>query len=531
MDPQARTGFEGAGRFEDGDDFDLIVRTNGFWTPYPGPGDEVIRSIAPRGFPRSNWMGYDKEADPLISTYWRMITRGCDAVWWWRWDNISEFQGLLAPHFGLFPAIHELVNETAVVRDGLGTLLSHSWMQDDGIALLYSLPSAYASRVEGGASYGSYTQNHTAWHSALRGLGLQFRYVTDRMLRQGEFEAERFKVLILAQAEAIGPAEAEAIRQFVRRGGTVIADLRPGLFDGHCKPLPSGILDDLFGVAQGENVEALTADATVEGALAGRRFSLSFAGAKVNPAVKLTTGRALGKAGDVPLGIVNEVGQGRAILLNAAMSSFPNPGSPDAPEEAAEFLKQVLATAGVEPAVRVETGRGERLRNVEVIRWRNGSGEIIALFRQGGQPEVARVILPAVRYVYDLRRHEALGPVDSFATALRPGRPNFFAVVPQPFGPPEIRLKTSRAHPGEVVVAHVAVDGPAGLYALRLRATKPDGRPADWLDRVVLTRRAGEEVELPLAWNDPVGPWKIQVTELFTNQTATVELTVEGTVP
>jgi len=54
MDPQALTGFEGAGRLQDGLDVDGIVRTNGFWTPYPGPGDQVLRGIAPRDFPRSN---------------------------------------------------------------------------------------------------------------------------------------------------------------------------------------------------------------------------------------------------------------------------------------------------------------------------------------------------------------------------------------------------------------------------------------------------------------------------------------------
>ena len=57
-DPLARTGFEGAGRFSRGDDLDLTIRENDFWSPYPGVADEVIRSIAPPDFPRANWMGY-----------------------------------------------------------------------------------------------------------------------------------------------------------------------------------------------------------------------------------------------------------------------------------------------------------------------------------------------------------------------------------------------------------------------------------------------------------------------------------------
>ncbi|MBM4047152.1 MAG: hypothetical protein FJ279_18775, partial [Planctomycetes bacterium] len=91
LDPQSKCGFEGSGRFQDGDDIDLIVRANTFWSPYPGTADEVIRSVAPREFPRSNWMGYTKDADTLLAKYWRMVTRGCDAVWWWRWDGIGRF--------------------------------------------------------------------------------------------------------------------------------------------------------------------------------------------------------------------------------------------------------------------------------------------------------------------------------------------------------------------------------------------------------------------------------------------------------
>jgi len=527
MDSQARTGFEGAGRFADGDDFDLIVRTNGFWSPYPGPGDEVIRSIAPRGFPRSNWMGYDKEAEPLIRTYWRMVTRGCDAVWWWRWDNISEFQGLLAPHFGQFPALHELLDETQVVRDGLGTLLLESRMQDDGVALLYSHPSAYANRVEGGASYGGYESGHVAWHTAIRNLGLSFRYVTDRMLRQGEFRARRYQVLILPQAEAMGPAEAAAIVQFVQAGGTVLADVRPGLFDGHCKPQARGILDDLFGVQQGENVEAETARVTINGRLRGRALQLTFADAKINPALTVTTGQALGQAGATPVVITRSVGQGQAILLNFSLATFPNLGVPDAPEEAAVFLRDLLATAGVTPRVQLLDERGQRLRNVEVTRWRNGSMEIVALFRHSGEPGRARVVLPDAHHVYDLRQHQYLGRTASFTTHLRPARPNFFALAPQPFGSPHIALPPAKVRPGNIVTATVTMDGPAGGYALRLRATRPDGQPADWLDRVVLVRRGGSQVELPIAHNDPTGTWTLRAIELFTGQTAEVEWEVE----
>ena len=547
LDPEARTGFEGAGRFrsQDWTDFDLIVRTNGFWTPYPGPGDEITRSIIPRDFPWSTWMGYVRDAESLIWKYWRTVTRGCDAVWWWRWDGTGEFQGLLAPHLGLFPAIREMIEETQVVRDGLGTLLVHSEMMDDGIAVLYSHPSAYAHQVEAGPSYGKYEEAHPPWYWAIRGLGLQFRYVTDRMMRSGEFQAEQYKVLILPQAEAIGPKEAEVIEAFVRDGGTVIADVRPGLFDGHCKPLERGMLDDLFGIRHSGNVEAVTAELELDGTLGGREVHLTSEGVRVNPAVAVETGRALGRAGEMPALIVREVGAGRTILLNFSLTELPwdevdttglhrqvaaiaevalrSPARP----EASAFLDALLEATGVEPKIVMKDASGKAVRDVEAIRWRNGEMEILALFREVGEAGEVRVALSDVRHVYDLRRHAYIGETDRFSTELVPGRPNFFARTREPIAQPEMVLSKDSVAPGEVVSAHVGGAVSAGKLAFRIRVTTPDGRHAEWLDRVVMVDRDGVDIELPIAYNDPIGTWTIRVTELFTEQTARATMTVE----
>ncbi len=526
IDPQARTGFEGAGRFGAGDDIDLIVRTNGFWSPYPGTADEVIRSIADRDFPRSNWMGYTKDANSLLSRYWRMITRGNDSVWWWRWDGLGRFHGFLAPHLGPWPATQDLVDDTKVVRDGLGTLLTHSEMLDDGIAVLYSMPSAYACKVEHGTTYGNFESAHTAWSKTLRELGLQYRYVTDRMLRLGEFPEPDIKLLILPRAEAIGPVEAQVIRDFVEGGGSVIADVRPGIYDGHCKPLEKGCLDDLFGVTRGPQAEsAKHAGDGLEGLL-------------LDPSVQLAGGEATQELAGAPSGISHAVGKGQAILLNYAAASCPDLGAEDTPELVAQSVLELYKSAGVEPTVSVQNRDGTRLRNTETIRWRNGNAEILALFNEGmgigwldeseGESAVkARVTLPAARHVYDLRNHTYLGRQESFEAEVIPSRATFFALLPDEA--PPIRLSLAeRATPGDVVTAKLSVPGLAGLHAVRIEATAPDGSSADWLDKVLLVSREGAEVALPIALNDPPGEWTIDAIDLYTEEATTATLTVEG---
>ena len=31
-----------------------------------------------------------EDADSLLERYWRKVTRGCDAVWWWRWEVLGR---------------------------------------------------------------------------------------------------------------------------------------------------------------------------------------------------------------------------------------------------------------------------------------------------------------------------------------------------------------------------------------------------------------------------------------------------------
>jgi len=523
IDPKSRTGFEGAGRFGSGDDIDLFVREVEFWSPYPGTADEVLRSLAPKGFPHSNWMGYRKDATSLIAKYWRMITRGCDSVWWWRWDCIGRFHGFLAPHLGPWPATRELVDETKIVRDGLGTLLQRADMLDSGVAMLFSHPSLYANKLEGSTRYGGVEQNHAAWHKAVRDLGLQFRYVTDRMLRLGEFKADRYKVLVLSQCEAIGLKEAAAIDAFVQGGGTVVADVRPGLYDGHCKPLAAGPLDKLFGIRRTGRGEPVQGEATLKLG----DVELAVDKALCDPGIELAGATAHGTCGDRPVLLIHKVGKGQAVLLNLAMISYPAPHTDEAPEAAADLLAALFASAGVKPTV-VTTTKGRRTRNLETVRWRNGELEVVALFRHTGADERVRVELAQRRWVRDLRHGATLRSRRSFGTRVLGSRPTFLVLSPGRLARVRATLSKDKVVPGEVARLRLQVPDAAGLHAVRIRAATPDGSPAEWLDRVVIVGAEPVDVALPIAYNDPVGTWSIRAIDLFTDRAERVALSVRS---
>ena len=79
-------------------------------------------------------------------------------------------------------------------------------------------------------------------------LALVERTVSYEQLRAGELDKLPARVLLLPYSVALSPEESEAVRRWVRAGGTVIADLDPGIMTTHCRTLPQGQLDDVFGI-------------------------------------------------------------------------------------------------------------------------------------------------------------------------------------------------------------------------------------------------------------------------------------------
>jgi transposase InsO family protein len=78
-----------------------------------------------------------------------------------------------------------------------------------------------------------------AYERAITHLGLQPVYVTSAR----DLRSRGFKALILPHAIALSPDDARAIREFAEAGGTVIADVQPGVFDAHSRRLPQPLLD------------------------------------------------------------------------------------------------------------------------------------------------------------------------------------------------------------------------------------------------------------------------------------------------
>ena len=538
LDPKAVTGFEGTGRF--GDDYDAIVGMNGFYGPYPDIGDDIVRSRAARSQLRSNWMGYSKTGDALSDAAWRMVMKGMDSIWYWMWTGVGAYRGYVTPTLDLYPATADLTREMAPVRDGLGDLLLHSRMTHCGIGILYSLPSALAHAVENAPSFVKPDQAHETWTNLIYELGMDFRYITDDMLRRGGLSTDEFKLLILPTAMAIAPDQAELIRAYVAAGGHVIADVRPGIFDGHCKPLDQGHLDELFGFRRLSRGAAERKPVVLQGNLAGEAVEAAFAEARIDPGIEAGTATALCRVGDVPVMLANTVGKGRTTLLNFQLLS----GQADSAQTAMAhvFVRTLLKVNGIAPVIAATAPDGKALPGTEMRVWQNGDARVFGLWRKmecawfapksgvlAGTPQPARLQLDGAQHVYDLRAGKHLGEVSALDTSLSWGRANFFLASPYRIGRLKLSVSPRSLAPGDTLEASIRLQIPASSdarHAVLIELVGPDGKQAPWARQVVILTQGTATVQVPVAFNDAAGTWRLHATELFSgaDDTATWKL-------
>ncbi len=117
---------------------------------------------------------------------------------------------------------------------------------------------------------------------SLAGIAIQPRLLSSAMVEGGALRQGGLRVLILPHAIALSAAEAEQIRAFAARGGTVLADTPPGLFDEHSRRVPAPLL---AGVVQLPEAMQRTGAPLNPGHLAGVAGVLDAAG--VRPRARL----------------------------------------------------------------------------------------------------------------------------------------------------------------------------------------------------------------------------------------------------
>jgi len=403
------------------------------------------------------------------------------------WDEKSE-------HVGADGAIGERGREVAPyyqeLRGGIAALLINSVRQSDPVAIHYSQASMrtewmLAQRPKGDAWIdrtsatermdSDFLKLRESYCRLVEDLGLQYNFVAYTQMEQGELLKGGYRVLILPRSSSLSEAEVAAIREFAARGGLVIADGEPGVFDEHSRQRPAAALADLFTDAR----QAVKLDAM-------DYYQL----------------RLMNKEGAL---------HGEA--------------------------EKLFQARGVRPPFAVLDAGGHPVTGVEMHRFRNGGVTIVGLLNNPQQrvdelgppefksnqrfekPVSVRLVLPGEYYAYDPRAAKALGRVHELAVTIDPYEPALFVFTGTPL--PALRVSVPhRIARGEILRVGLAYDGVtlAGKPVVHVDVLDPAGQVAlQYSGNDVLAGEAGEH-QVPLAVNDAPGRWTIRVKDVLSGQ-------------
>jgi len=610
--PAAKVGYEGSNATIDSYDaanywklmqaMTLNSLYDGAFVPYA-----VMSFARPGTMLGLGWCGgYNGMRYPEFQRYvaWRHLFRGANSYWIFTSGPCEPHQSIMAPDLSLYDFFKAKTTEVMEIKNGIGKLLMTSRRVDDGVAVLYSAASVHVSTLTEGLPPSDKVLN--ALTPLFEDAGIQFRIISSEQLAQGDLkkdvppqlrgwkdgdgttssrsvrpevrpsppktealQKDGFRLLWLPYAQSLSRHEADEVESFVNAGGTVVADLRPGVRDEHGKPYDDrGVLDEVFGVKQ-----------RTKAPLAGKHDAVAEKWPfelKCDLSLKLETGKsraALEPAAGVPALIKNDYGKGKAVLLNFSLSDYAQAGSMLAgagdqrgreAQNIVEFFKTLMAQLGVEEAVRF----APTLPRARTYRFASGKIVYLGILQELPEspgaylngtakpltPQTTVLTLDTKKHVYDARAGKYLGFSDRIETSIEPARGMLFALLPYQMGkiilnvrpledqhPPSDlwsrwtgRLQSKLEHylnapkriaRGETLEYEAAIEGveQPGLHVFHVELISPKGEKVPWYaDNMVVENGQGKGA-VSMALNDKIGKWRISIRDAATG--ATVEKT------
>jgi hypothetical protein len=424
--------------------------------------------------------------------------------------------------------------------------------ENDGIAVHYSPPSIHAAEATGLFDHRdalrNYNTNLSNLSRILQQCHYQYDFVHEDQMIAGELA--KVKLLILPWSSAISDAEAQAIKEFVERGGTVLADSYCGIRDDHGSP--RAMLDELFGIQQ-----TLATPELQHGEMALQREALgrsplnellsdltTIPVASGSSAVRLDGAESLAMIGDAPALMVHQYGEGMAIFLNASFSNYgqvwdagvagevleeiASPQSVTRPIR--ELVRRLLRVADIEPPLKVTTDN-DLSSELEISRFSLGDVQFMGVLRSitGGlidrSDELAyELTLPQTAHLYECRSGSYLGQESRITGRVVRGIARVYAALPYRVkdislrGPTEVRQ-------GDILRLGIQITtegGEIGPHFVHLSVNGPtentNSQRWHYLENLKLDQGHGT-VEIPFAFNDTPGEWIIEVRDVMTGIT------------
>ena len=391
--------------------------------------------------------------------------------------------------------------------------------ESDEIALLYSQSSLLTAMNSIGVSH--WQNSQSSWVKLLEDLKYDCKFISYEELAQKGVPAS-YKALILPCSLALSEKEALALEAFVKRGGTLIADVAPGRFDGHGKRKANPVLAKFFPENKGEIKPWMQNYAPMKESF--------FTGEK-DLGINLVTPYGKGKA--VLLNLL--VGQYHFITLGGTGGEISKSVSGDAKFQNTlrTLVDRYLSEAKVHRPVRVLDSRNNEFPCMGVMRY-DGGNRILALHQTGGEGErfdfkkalPVTVKLAEKGHVYDVREGKYLGFTDTFKSAVLPAWSRIYSIQQEKVTALKVKLPRE-VKAGEGIEVAFTAAGAKGSQVFHVEIFDPSGREETLYTRNYHTSLGGGHCIYQIPFNGAKGVWRAEVTHVNTGLKAVEKFTVK----
>jgi hypothetical protein len=273
-----------------------------------------------------------------------------------------------------------------------------------------------------------------------------------------------YKVLLLPETLAMTAQTAAAIADFVRGGGTLIADTPPAGHDYYLNPAPNGSpLAEMLG----------------------------------------------------PPGEVRSAGNGRTLVMKEGISEYGYERFREKGPAIRAQVAGIMGSTGLVPVVTVAPDAEGKPRHpgLEIVTFQRGNGLVVGFLNHSAAPYERRVATQTARHVHDLRARKCRGLRKEWDLKIGSGECKLYALLPEQVAQinPVVPKAATRGSEALISLSDKALSG----HIIAVAVTDPAGgeRP-EYASCVAVDGQGRAQTTMPFALNDPVGEWHIKIRDI-----------------
>ncbi|MCM8768392.1 MAG: beta-galactosidase [Candidatus Omnitrophica bacterium] len=453
-----------------------------------------------------DWGIYSSSVEKGARYPWEVLLAGGNGVGFFSLYSSEPDYTAFLPDYTFHQPFSVVARETKKIKEGIGRLLLSAKAEYSPVALVHSQPNLHLTTAISGRTTFDYLKSRSCFLKFLQRLGYYPGAISHREIASGGLRKTKYRFLFLPSLFCLSPEERSELRQFVEKGGVVVSDSLPGLFDGHGKITDNSDIETLFGVSRSQ-WPGIPDQPLIIG-----ESSLSISCAEK---LRVTNGQPhLTSAGGYPALIVRKLGKGQAVCLNILLPTLDNLKLDDQ-RVFLSFLQGFWQKLGMNPQFEVtEKESGQPFYGGTGRFFTSGNNRyLFVLSERTGR---VKVRWPEKSHVYEIISSTYHGWLEEFSTEFGRAEPLLLACLPYLVRRLEVKgpviVPVGTIWDGQLQLE--VTNGTPGFHVVNLKVFNPKGELVPYLSKNLDCPAGQASFQIPFCLNADLGQWKIQAKDV-----------------